>query len=214
MLNAKLINTTTGESSPVTIPSNWGEVTLEQFAKVQGKTPLEQAAVFCGLTMEQMHLVSLDSIELIIAALEFVRVTSPVMEDQAWHKNITNIGMESVGQLELVKAFMKANNTDNIWDMAPYLIAVYAWPDEYDITVAFTTHFPTALITRAKALPITEAIAFVVFFSANSKGCRQLLKPFLSGSPTWMQSQPMLSGSKSSDSLDRQSLNQMAIRGN
>lgn len=193
-----ILTDTTGTEIPVTAPTKWSDVTVLQFAQVEGKPQMEQTAILLGLTVEQLRAVELSSFEILIDCLAFLNTPMP---DPPIRKK--DIGMESIGQLELAKKFIALHEDGNIWQVAPYIYAIYMWPDRYNLTAAFASlaGFPVDLVKEAQALPITEMYADMIFFSLNYTGFRTLLNMFYKESLMRMSSRPISNGLRSTVSL-------------
>lgn len=188
MLNLTLTETN-GTRIPVSVPLSWDDVTLGTYAKLIGKEQNEQVAILLGLPIERFRQVRLDHLNEMVELMEFIYtpITEEVMQGFT-----ANVGLESIGQLELAKKFITAHEDGTIWDVAPYILAIYLWPDRYSLEDAFASlsGFPSALVIEAQALPITKAYGATLFFSMNYAGFRQHLAPYLVES--LMQTRPQL----------------------
>lgn len=186
-----------GQSRSVSFPVPWSNVTLGQYARMQGKHPLQQAAVLAGVEDSDIEAMSASDKALLCLAMDQMGEVpqEPLTGFPA------NIGLESIGKFELAKKFVEQfQDVDNeevlLWDVAPYILAIYLWASEEDVKRGFYAGFPVPLVDKAKAMPITQAIGAVVFFSANCPGLRQLLRPFSTVSLMPMNWQPVLTGSR------------------
>jgi hypothetical protein len=160
----------------VKFPIPWDEVTLGQYAKMQGKSLLEQAAILAGVEVGEIN--ALEDADKAILLM--------VMDDMGEipQRELTgfpaNIGLESIGRFELAKKFIEQFRDDDnedtlLWDVAPYILAIYLLATEEEIKTGFYAGFPVAKVQQAMAIPITQAITAIVFFSANCPGFQKLL---------------------------------------
>lgn len=181
----------------VKFPLPWDQVTLGQYARMQGKNQLEQVAILAGVEYSEIQ--ALDDTDKAILMMVMDNMPPMVQKDLADFPG--NIGLESIGQFELAKKFIQQFQDEDeevlLWDVAPYILAIYLWPDEYDLKAGFYAGFPVPLVERAKAMPITECIGAIVFFSANCPGLRQALRMCSVESPMPMKQRPMWSDSRS-----------------
>ena len=189
MLSLKLTISTTNEQLSVNVPTEWHDVSVLQFAQIQGKDVMEQIAVLLDLELKKVWSIDFPSLEILLDAMDFL--TQPIPEP---HKSDfpQNIGRESIGQLELAKKFVLALEDGNIWFMAPYIYAIYVWPERYDIEAAFASlsGFPSELVLEAQKVPITKMYNAILFFSLNSKGFATHLLPCLTVSPMLTKKSP------------------------
>lgn len=193
MINLTLTDTK-GNTTPVTVPTSWNEVTVLQFAQLDGKDSWEQIAVLIGLPIQEVRKLNIDHLAVFEEALKFTLEPMPEPTESQFPKNI---GLESIGQLELAKKFITLMEEGTIWDMAPYIYAIYMWPDRYDIEAAFgLSGFPVELIKEAQKLSIVEVYAAIVFFSKSYSGFNQLLSMYLEGNTMQTRSRPMWNGLK------------------
>ncbi|WP_026462594.1 hypothetical protein [Adhaeribacter aquaticus] len=160
MLNLTLTDTN-GNQYPVQVPTNWQEVTVLQFAQLQGKSQLEQAAILLGLPLEQIHQLEIRHLDILLNAMVFL--LTPIPEQESNFPK--NIGMESIGQMELCKKFIALHEEGTMWDIAPYVYAIYCFADRYNMEAAFGIDgFPPELVIEAQQLPIPQVYSAIVFF--------------------------------------------------
>lgn len=170
----------------VKFPKPWNEITLGQYAKMQGKNPLQQAAILAGVEYSEILAMSEGDKGILVMAMDSMGEVP--QEEMAGFPG--NIGLQSIGQFELAKKFIEQfRDVDNddvlLWDVAPYILAIYLWPDDYDLKQGFYAGFPVRLVEKAMALPITQALTAILFFSANCTGFHKLLPLYYPGNPTW-----------------------------
>jgi len=233
MLPLKLTISTTNEQISVNVPTAWHDVSVLQFAQIQGEDIMSQVAVLLGLELKQVLQTDFESLDVILDAMAFLTQAIPdsdpdqfkrAMVRESWRFRLVNkignvlssigflrsikekkavfppnIGRESIGQLELAKKFVLALEGYNIWHMAPYIYAIYMWPDRYDIEAAFASlsGFPAALVLEAQQVPITKMYNAILFFSTNCKGFETALLPCWTGNPMLKKKWPASTGSRS-----------------
>lgn len=160
----------------IKFPIPWEQVSLDQFARMQGKNTLEQVAILAGVEYAEIQALGDADKAILVMVME----NMPEMPQHDLDGFPGNIGLSSIGQFELAKKFIQQFQNDDeevmLWDVAPYILAIYLWPEDYDLKAAFYAGFPVSLVDRAKALPITQAMGSIVFFSANCPELRQLLR--------------------------------------
>jgi len=196
MLNLKLNLSTTNELISVSVPTTWHDVSVLQFAQIQGEDIMGQIAVLLGLEVEQVRQIEFNSFDVLLDAMAFLHGPLPDVDESSFPENI---GRESIGQLELAKKFVLALEGYNIWHMAPYIYAIYMCTDKYDIEAAFASlsGFPTALVLEAQKVPITQMYNAILFFSMNCSGFATVLLLYWTANPTQRKKWPALTASRS-----------------
>ncbi|WP_026463650.1 hypothetical protein [Adhaeribacter aquaticus] len=172
MLNLTLKDTS-GNTYPVNVHTSWHDVTVLQFAQTQGKSQLETVAILLGLSLEQVMQIDMAYLNVLLEAMKFLQEPMPEPSDSSFPKNV---GLESIGQMELCKKFIELYEGGTMWDLAPYIYAIYCFKDRYSMEAAFASlsGFPSELVLEAQQLPIPKVYSAIVFFSSRYTGFKLL----------------------------------------
>lgn len=153
-----------GQTLAVDVPTHWGEVPLRTFLALQGKTPPEQFALLCGLTLEQYFTLAPSAVEAMAAVLAFTTEEPPADPDM---QHPQDLGSETVGQMELAKKAVMDTQAAGELAALPYLYAIYMLPERIDFLHAFVHGFPEGVAEEVRCLPVTEVLGPSVFFWAR-----------------------------------------------
>lgn len=128
--------------------TSWQQVTLDDYVQMQPLTAEQRKYFLMGLSEEEYKkCVDVDLLEAAILTFEGLPDEVP-----AW---LTPLNMDSIGKYELSLKYLRLAK-EQPWQAWPYVYAVYAWPDRYDLKMSIVNDLPYELAKEASELPLSQ----------------------------------------------------------
>jgi hypothetical protein len=150
------------EPIPLTLPTQWEEVSLAQYIRLVTEPKTDPLVILTGLSPEQVGRVYEGDRLLMLGELTFLRNANELLELEP-SANLPDVGSSTYGQLLLANQYAEEQEGQPEILCAPYFYALYSSHQQLG---KYSEAHVGELLTATLARPVTQVYADVVFIWA------------------------------------------------